>query len=36
MVSALLLAVNEVVGGVEVEDEFGGWLAVAFDEEVDE
>lgn len=33
---ALLTPVDEVVGGVEVEDEFVGSLGVAFDEEVDE
>ena len=33
---AFLTSVNEIVGGVEVEDEFAWWSGVAFNEEVDE
>lgn len=33
---AFLTSVNEVVGGVEVEDEFAWWGGVTFDKEVDE
>lgn len=33
---AFLTAVNEVIGGVEVEDQFAWWRGVTFDEEVDE
>lgn len=33
---ALLTSVNEVVGGVEVEDEFAWWRVVTLDKEVDE
>lgn len=34
--SPLLMSVDEVVGGVEIENEFVGRLGVAFDEELDE
>lgn len=33
---ALLTTVDEVVGGIEVEDEFAGWLFVTLDKEFHE